>query len=62
MVRYRNDTNPCLMADGREDKWLKSELKIMSPSKVHSEDLKSSVQEAVSFRKFVREKLMKSLL
>ena len=35
MVKYRNDTNPCLMADGREDKWLKSELKIMNPSKVH---------------------------
>ncbi len=50
------------MADGREDKWLKSELKIMNPSRVHSEDLRSSVREAVSFRKFVREKLMKSLL
>ena len=51
------------MADGREDKWLKSELKIMNPSRVHSEDLRSSVrEEAVSFRKFVREKLMKSLL
>ncbi len=62
MVWYRNDTNPCLMADGREDKWLRSVLRITNPLRAHSEDLKSSVQEAASSQRFVKEKLMKSLL
>ncbi len=62
MYRYRNDTNPCLMADGREDKWLRSVLRITNLWRAHSEDLKSSVPEAVSSLRFVKEKLMKSLL
>ena len=62
MYGYRNDTNPCLRADGRENKWLKSVLRITNPLKAHSEDSRSSVQEAVSSLRFVKEKLMKSLL
>lgn len=53
---------PCRTADGREDKWLKSELKITSLLRALSEDLKSNVQEPVLLLKFARERLMKSLL
>lgn len=50
------------MADGREDRWQKSELKITSLWRALLEDLKSSAPEPVLSLKFAKEKLMKNLL